>query len=64
MRVRCKHGFFINTANCDSAVTIFVKINQVFEALDLKNGIVEISRQGIYIKMPKIEFDKYFVPVR
>ena len=64
MKVRCRHTFFINTADCDSAITIFVKINERFEALDLKNGIVEISRKGLYIKMPKTEFDKYFVPVK
>ena len=39
-------------------------MNERFEAVDLNNGKVELSRKGLYIKMPKIEFDKYFVPVK
>ena len=59
-----KHSFFINTANCDCVITIIINANQRFEALDLENGIVEISKKGLYIKMPKKEFDKYFLPVK
>ena len=64
MRVRCKHGFFINTFNCDCVLTITINMNERFEAVDLNNGKVELSKKGLYIKMPKTEFDKYFVPVK
>ena len=64
MKVRCRHSFFINTDNCDCVITIIINANERFEALDLENGIVEISKKGLYIKMPKKEFDKYFLPVK
>ena len=64
MKVRCKHTFFINTTNCDCTITIVINANQRFEAVDLNDGRVEIIKKGLYIKMPKIEFDKYFVPVK
>lgn len=64
MKVRCKHTFFVNTTNCDCVITIIIYANQRFEAVELNDGRVEISRKGLYIKMPKIEFDKYFVPVK
>lgn len=64
MKVRCKHCFLINLGDCYSAITIVVNVNQVFEAVDLNNGSIEISRKGVYVKMPKIQFDKYFVPVK
>ena len=64
MKVRCKHWFFINTVNCDCVLTITINTNQRFEAVDLNDGRVEIIKKGLYIKMPKVEFDKYFVPVK
>ena len=64
MRVRCKHTFFVNTTNCDCVITITIYANQRFEAVDLNDGRGEMSRKGRYIKMPKTECDKYFVPVK
>lgn len=64
MKVRCKHNFCINTTNCDCIITIIINSNERFEAVALDDGRVELSRKGLYIKMPKTEFDKYFVPVK
>lgn len=64
MRVRCKHNLCINTTNFEFIVKIIINENETFEAVNLDDGRVELSKEGLYIKMLKIDFDEYFVPVR